>query len=148
LLLYDFNYQLELLDKIGVKAASRWIFLLWVTLGLFIFFGSMYWWFRYRAGYQDPLLISWRNFCKTLERAGITRMQNEGPLRYAERALETRPDFELKTAQEIRAITDAFIELRYGQMKSDPADAGQSLRRFRQSVRRFSIRTSSRALKS
>ena len=146
LLLYDYDYQRELLDKLGFKSASRWIFFIWMTIGIAVFLGVLYWSVRKQARREDPVLINWREFCRRMSRVGITRRQNEGPRDFTERVLSTLTDLTPETRNNIERITAQFIDLRYGRIA--PTQQRQVVRSFGQSVRRFSIKLISRSASS
>ncbi len=138
LLRYDLEYQLELLARVGVERGAPLVLAIISVCGLLVFAFGLTWALRRQARKEDPLLAEWRRFCLALERVGLTRYQNEGPLSFAERAGQARPD----KAHEIRMLADQYAQLRYG--PEGETLASSQLKRFRQSVRRFSIKASSR----
>ena len=64
---------------------------------------------RNRVHKRDPALAAYRTFCAKTARAGIARHDAEGPLDYAARLAQTRPD----VAAAVHAITHLYIALRY-----------------------------------
>jgi protein-glutamine gamma-glutamyltransferase len=141
LISYDFDYQVSLLGLLGFTHGLLAIMLLGLFGGLFIFAIGMFWFLRRRALIEDPALMEWRRFCRTLQKAGIERGPNEGPLNFSERAAHLRPD----RAGEIARIAQTYMSLRYG--LSEEFDRNE-FQKFRQSVRGFSIKSSSRETSS
>lgn len=138
---YDFEFQKSLLEKIGIPEVTRLLLfsLVGIGIGAFIFAFSLA--LRRKAHRVDPLLKVWRDFCKKLERAGVERASNEGPLDFAERASEKYP----QAASQIFDVAKLFAELRYGPPNMDSSDGPtkEKLKALRQSVRRLSIKASS-----
>lgn len=148
LMLYDFDYQKSLLDRLGFKSNSRWIFIVWMAVGVFLFVIVLYWAVLRRARFEDPLLISWHEFCRRVSKLGITRFENEGPEAFCQRVLSSSSGLSPETTEAIRQITAQFVDLRYGsQLEVGKFPPGR-LREFRQSVRRFSIKAISRSAAS
>ncbi|RYZ70787.1 MAG: DUF4129 domain-containing protein [Proteobacteria bacterium] len=131
---YDFEFQKSLLEKMGIPEVTRLLLFSLVGLGIAVFVIILSLTLRRRAHRVDPLLKVWRDFCKKLERAGVEREANEGPLDFAERASKRYP----LAAQSISEVAQAFAELRYG-----PVFEKEKLKALRQSVRRLSIKASS-----
>jgi transglutaminase-like putative cysteine protease len=77
----------------------------------------------------DPLVAAYARFCRKLERRGLGRRPNEGPIDYASRISESRPEL----AAQVGAITLLYSRLRYGAGKPDSA----GLRRLQRDVRDF-----------
>jgi hypothetical protein len=103
------------------------------------------------------VLEEWRRFCRELERRGIERQPNEGPIAFAKRASTLLP----KAESQIRQVAEVFADLRYGSppqaggsVKKTATDASpaNSLKTFRhlirQSLRELSSSESSRATTS
>jgi protein-glutamine gamma-glutamyltransferase len=59
---------------------------------------------------HDPVLAAYLRFCAKLERKGLGRTPAEGPLDYAGRLAQLRPDL----APAVTAITQLYVALRYG----------------------------------
>lgn len=137
---YDFDAQKELLEKLGFTGATRAGLFLIAALGVIAFIASLNFVLRKRSKRQDPDLVQWRKFCAKLERAGLTpRAPTEGPLIFAARAKEKFPE----SADEIGRVVNAFVDVRYGK-----ASGSETQRSLAQSVRRFSIKSSSRSASS
>ncbi len=84
--------------------------------------------FRPRQAGLDAAARLYAQFCGKLARRGLARRPNEGPLDFAVRAAEARPELR----SEIEGITDAYARLRYGQ-----ADPAPWLPQLKQRVKRF-----------
>ena len=133
---YDFEFQKSLLEKIGLVDVTRLFLFGLVGFGLISFVAALSFALRRRALKVDPLLQTWRTFCRKLERAGLERAPNEGPLDFAERAAEKYPE----KAAEIQTVATMFANLRYGPTGEDQK---ARLKEFRQSARRVSIKARS-----
>jgi transglutaminase-like putative cysteine protease len=81
---------------------------------------------RRRAG--DPAGAAYARFCGKLRRGGLPRAPSEGPLDFARRVQQARPDL----AEAVSAITRLYVGLRYGAVPDAAAMA-----ELRQRVRRF-----------
>jgi len=137
LLAYDFNYQLQVLANLGINQAG--VFFLSAVVGACILAlaGFIIWLNSRRSRKTDPTVREWRRFCAMLEKAGINREFNEGPLHFAERASRALP----AKAGEIRTIARRFAELRYG---TGPEVEQRRLRKeLKSMIRQFSLRTAS-----
>ncbi len=60
----------------------------------------------------DPMLRLYRFFCLKLEKAGLQRLQWEGPMQFSRKAIVQFPH----KAEEIQNFTDLFVQLRYGRL--------------------------------
>ena len=138
---YDFDYQVSLLGLLGITRGALAIMIGGIITGLVLFALVMFWFLRRRALVEDPALIEWRRFCRTLQKAGIERAANEGPLDFSARAAGLRPEH----ASDIVLIAQRYMTLRYGVSEEVQKNEFQ---KFRQSVRGFSIKASSRETSS
>ena len=84
---------------------------------------------RLRARAEDPARIAYSRFCEKLERKGLPRAVDEGPIDYARRLEQARPDL----APPVSLITQLYVRLRYG-IDQSPSD----LQQLRQYVKDFS----------
>jgi transglutaminase-like putative cysteine protease len=77
----------------------------------------------------DPVQHAYERFCRRMERHGLARRAFEGPLDFAARVRLSRPDL----GAESDAITQLYLELRYGKAAGDAALAElmQRVRAFR-----------------
>ena len=74
------------------------------------------------------VLALYRRFCRKLARAELVRAPHEGPLDFARRCVNRRPDL----SQQVRIITDNYLRARYGAtVQSD------TLRALKREIRRF-----------
>jgi transglutaminase-like putative cysteine protease len=76
----------------------------------------------------SPTQQIYQRFCKKLSRVGITRRAYEGPMDFAKRATRNRPDL----ANQITAINDLYINLRYAPQTRDKEHRRTFARRVRQ----------------
>jgi hypothetical protein len=122
LLGYDFDYQLELLANLGIKRLAGLVLSAIVIGGALLLGALMILMQRRRAKKEDPLIMEWRRFCAKFSRLGLERAAG---------------------ATEIRQIDELYAALRYG---------GETQRKarldFRQLIRAFSIKESSRSTAS
>lgn len=128
---YDFEFQKSFLENFGLKNMTRWTLFSMSAFGVLLFSLIMNLVLRKRAKHIDPVLLSWRRLCQKLERAGVSRSANEGPLDFTERAARLLPRF----APELQALGQRFAEIRYG---DSPSASDAKL--FRQSVRQLSLK--------
>jgi protein-glutamine gamma-glutamyltransferase len=84
---------------------------------LFTWAGLLAAWLLFRRRRQERALVLWDDLCRRLSRAGLPRMDHEGPLAFAGRAAQRWPQFAIAFS----AIGQSFSTLRYG----EPATARQ-----------------------
>ncbi|MGH8658885.1 MAG: transglutaminase TgpA family protein [Gammaproteobacteria bacterium] len=80
-----------------------------------------------RESVQDPAKALYQRFCNRLARTGIRRHTYEGPVSFAQRACTHRPEL----AHRIRAITEAYVDLRYAGVSQGVAVLRRLVRDFR-----------------
>lgn len=80
------------------------------------------------GGSRDPVARAWQQVCVRLARRGLARGVQEGPLDFAQRVANSRPDL----ARAIREIAQSYALLRYG-----PATPPQGVQQLQQLVRQF-----------
>jgi len=85
---------------------------------------------RLRARVHDPVRTAYLRFCDKLRRVGLPRAAEEGPIDYARRLEQARPDLALPVA----AITRLYIVLRYGAETSSAA-----LQELRRRIKELSV---------
>ncbi len=85
---------------------------------------------RLKSRAHDPVRVVYLRFCDKLRRAGLPRAVDEGPIDYARRLEQTRPDLALP----VGAITQLYIMLRYGAETSSAA-----LEELRRRVKHLSV---------
>ncbi len=130
---YAFEQQQSLLKRIGIdlrswKGPVRALLLAFGLIALIaVGFGIRI--FRKPRAAADPVREIYESFCRKLARVGLVRDPHLGPVAYARRIGDRRPD--LKTPA--REIVDHYVRLRYG-----GAGVGEAeLEAFRRRVRRF-----------
>lgn len=84
---------------------------------------------RLRRASPDPTQRMYRRFCRMLARAGLPRAAAEGPIDFARRVMAARPAL----ASQVQAITELYVELRYGR------GGAVELRLLRSLVRGFRV---------
>jgi transglutaminase-like putative cysteine protease len=131
LLGYDFEFQKELVKKVGWKEASRWVFGALAGLGCALFVFILTVWLRRKGRKEDPVVKNWRVLCAKLDRVGLSRLSTEGPLQFASRVAERRPDL----AAEIKELSTTYANLRYGPKPDMPVKVQQI--EFAKAVRQF-----------
>ncbi len=111
---YSLQDQTGILAKLGIRTDSwKWIVktvLLAVGLIAFtVFLFSVRMWHK-SAKTKDPVSAVYDRFCRKLEKKGIPRMPETGPLDYADAVISAMPE----RKAEISEITDLYIQIRYG----------------------------------
>ena len=87
---------------------------------------------RNRKRSREPAVAAYRKFCDKLARAGIARGEAEGPLDFASRIAQARPDFARAAAE----ITQLYVSLRY-QSDNKNINKNKYLQKLRQQVKLF-----------
>ncbi len=126
---YDPDKQVELLKGVGVKETNWLNMLIGAALGvvtLLLLYLAVAWW-RTRE-VIDPLTASWQQFCKRMEKLGVSKMSGECPRNYLARICSERP--ELETG--VEDIIGRYIAIRY---QGDEAQDAVAL--FKRQVQRF-----------
>ncbi|MCK8515769.1 DUF3488 and transglutaminase-like domain-containing protein [Methylonatrum kenyense] len=106
---YGPNLQQELLQRLGLAgwrdallAMTGAIVLLLVLIALLLFWP--------RTGRTaDPAVRAWNRFCGKLAARGLPRQPQEGPIDYARRVAEARPEL----AEEVQRIAQRYVASRY-----------------------------------
>jgi transglutaminase-like putative cysteine protease len=109
---FDLRAQLDLLGKLGFEGPE------WKHLGWLLAIGLISWllivaWHIARTGRgpaPDRLARAYLRLCRKLQRAGVQREPHQGPLDFARRVSERRPDL----APVTRALLTRYAELRFG----------------------------------
>jgi protein-glutamine gamma-glutamyltransferase len=128
---YDGNQQRALFERLGLGVLGSWQYWLVVIVGLVIAVTVMLWSLRRTAAKTDAVQAAYLLLCQRLAVLGVVRGAAEPASRYAERIGHARPAL----AAEIRAISEEYEQLRYGDMET-PAQ----VRAFRQKVQQFKIK--------
>jgi hypothetical protein len=74
------------------------------------------------------VVLTYQKFCRKLARRGIVRKAYEGPLTFAQRVQQLRPEL---TGQ-VHSITHLYAALHYGRQRRDT-----DVQRLREAVRLF-----------
>jgi hypothetical protein len=131
---YNPERQRQFLANIGFSDAT-WQMLamvLFVCAGIAMMLGAVFALRDLRSGgRRDAVRAAYDRFCGKLARHGLPRHPAEGPLVYARRAAQNRP----QAASAIEEITRHYIALRYG-----PAATADAIRDFQHRVSRFSAK--------
>lgn len=110
---YNSENQFAYLSRIGLTSATRQIAYLTAAMGFIVCLFALYMLRDLFLKKTDRAQKAWLKACKKLERAGLPRLQHEGPLDYATRIAMTRPDL----ATGFREIAELYIRLRYSGSK-------------------------------
>lgn len=128
---YTPERQRQLLTGMGIDDTT-WYKLTVVMLalaGLIVLILAAFILRRLKARAHDPVRKAYLQFCGKLQRKGLPRAADEGPVDYARRLERMRPDL----ARPVGAITQLYVMLRYGAETSTAA-----LHELRQQVKQFS----------
>lgn len=127
---FDLRAQLSLLERLGVEAPRvAWLgWLLAATLALWLLVVALLIGRGMQQGRGDALGRAYRRLCARLAAQGVPRHPHEGPLAYARRIAERRPDLQ----QEVTPLLERYAALRFGPPGSgDPAKLAAELRAMR-----------------
>jgi transglutaminase-like putative cysteine protease len=87
---------------------------------------------------RDPVAVSWDRFCQKLEKAGLTRQPDQGPVDFLHHIERQRPTL----VASARPIIELYVQLRY----QENFDSGLVLD-FRRAVKAFSVSPSPKSSK-
>jgi transglutaminase-like putative cysteine protease len=107
---YDFNYQKNLLEKVGLPSNAGFVLSVIALIGLVGFLIALQFYLRQPAKATNPALALYEGFCKKLAKAGLPKKPEEGPFDFAQRIQKTHP----LLAPALSEITNKFIQLYYG----------------------------------
>jgi transglutaminase-like putative cysteine protease len=134
--------QRDLVDRSGLQRLGAFalvVLLVGVGGAALVLAGALG--FRRRRAQRDAVLFAWRALCHGLQRSGLERRVNEGPVDFAARAAVAFPDH----AAAIRSVSGDFVALRYAGRESDAAAVERfslAARRLRTALRRQRVRRS------
>jgi transglutaminase-like putative cysteine protease len=94
---------------------APWQIAVGASVALFAWAGGVFAWFAARRKRQERALTLWNDVCRRLARAGLPRLNYEGPIAFAGRAASRWPQFDIA----FRAIGESFAQLRYGIERRD-----------------------------
>lgn len=109
---YTPERQFALLTRVGLDDATwRTLAALMLgTAGVIVSILAVITLRRLRVRVRDPVKLAYIAFCDKLRVRGLARHNAEGPLSYAERVIEARPDLETV----VRSFMRLYVSLRYG----------------------------------
>ncbi len=134
MLKYDYDFQISLLERLGLEKGGRLILFIWIAVGAVIFFIGLQWSLRRKALREDPILQYYHVFCRKFESAGLSRRATEGPVDFSNRLISALPG----QAQEIKNVFGEFLSLRYQNLNAKESKA--HLKDFKNLVRNFKAR--------
>ncbi|EIJ42259.1 transglutaminase-like enzyme, predicted cysteine protease [Beggiatoa alba B18LD] len=125
---YDNTQQKSFFENFGIKDMS-WqnMIIALVILATLILLGVALWLFKRAKRYQDPVQQLYQRFCHKLKQVGVIQEQNEPPLKFAQRAMQLRPDL----APTIEKITSIYIAIRYRSQAHHLLDLRKAVQYFR-----------------
>jgi len=94
---------------------APWQIAVGASVALLAWAGGVFAWFAARRKRQERALTLWNDVCRRLARAGLPRLNYEGPIAFAGRAASRWPQFDIA----FRAIGESFAQLRYGIERRD-----------------------------
>jgi hypothetical protein len=108
---FDEESQIAWMNWLGIgRLRGHWLLLASLGTVALACLGLLLW-LRRPAPVRDPWLREWQGLCRRLEKLGLpARFDSEGPLHYAERVAQARPQM----AGVIRPLALAYAESRYG----------------------------------
>jgi hypothetical protein len=130
---YGPELQMAFLSGLGLGHAT-WLSMaaaLAAALAGVLLLGFLWTAWRGRPAPPDPVRLAYQRLCDKLARQGLVRAPNEGPLDFAARVAQARPDW----GPRVQRITQLYVALRYGQ-----GDVKRHRRRLEALVRSFSPR--------
>lgn len=127
---FDALRQRNMLAPFGVKHASQGDLLIALSavLGALMVLATLWALHGSRRAGGDALDRAWRRLADRLERAGVTRRANEGPLDLLHRARDEAP----AAGAALEALVEDYVELRYGFDQPPPARAQAFARAVRE----------------
>ncbi len=135
---YSYFEQKAFLEKIGLGkidlgkwggfAGLQLILALVALVCLAGFLGVLVWLFQRKKGGFDPVQYAYFLFCSRLDKNGMARQSDQGPIDFANACVKKRPDLK----QEIIAITDLYVQLRF--QRRSPAT---TLEAFKKRIKNF-----------
>lgn len=128
---YGATRQLDFLQQLGFGRPQWFDLALMAAIAVTVALLTLAAWmtFRHRAPRLKPEQRAYARFNSKLDRAGVPRHLQEGPIAFAERVARVRPDLE----SPVMEIAQLYARIRYG----EHYQPGQ-LRRLKQLVRSFS----------
>jgi protein-glutamine gamma-glutamyltransferase len=109
---YSFSGQMALLRQLGLGTSFGTWAVATLLLSLSILVLTVFFWlffYRIDSDKNDPVAGAYALFCKRLERIGLKRYPDQGPVDFLRMVTAKRPDLEKKA----KTITDMYIQLRF-----------------------------------
>jgi len=126
---YDSLKQSKLLSNIGIESVKQMaiaMVIAIITALIALLLLSKY----HNRQKQDEISSAYQRFCRKLSTIGIQRLPHEGPVDFAQRIINHRPDLE----PQILEINDLYIALKYR-----PRHTQQQIKHLQQQVRRLKL---------
>ena len=124
---YGPQHQREVLERAGLDGGSVATLVLALTVVLAALLAALAAWMFRRRDRREPARALYDAFCARLARRGLARRPEEGPRDFARRAAAARPDL----AEDIHAVTESYVALRYAAGGADPALLRRQVAAFR-----------------
>lgn len=122
MLRYDFKYQQELFNRWGLGNITRGLLFILSAFAVIILGFLFYALLRFNNRRRtDPEVELYRKLCKQLDKAGLDRLPNEGPLNYLKRAQQKFP----QQADLLAQLFGGWMALRYGTMPFSEKAGGE-----------------------
>lgn len=129
---YDQSMQFAFFSKLfnevtRAKIIASALFFMFISVSIMVFFVLR------KPSRQElhPATDLYLKYCEGLARQGFVRKKGETPLEYYERISNAKPSW----AQQMREITDKYIDLAYKQV--DSQNASEEVKVFRNKIRQF-----------
>lgn len=129
---YNPETQFAFLTRLGMEDITWQKMALNMLAGIFILVGlfTLILLRRLVVRSRDPVQAAWLKLCRKLGQAGLPRASHEGPLDYADRVAQARPDL----AGRMRELAERYVALRYRAQDDSP-----SRQAFRRAVAAFRL---------
>jgi hypothetical protein len=129
------NFLSKLLGQDGFTDIDwrEMVSLLGASMGAILLIIGLYVLRPWHKSQTDPITTAYDRFCRKLARRGIHREPAEGPLDFAQRAKQRRPEL----GPAINHITSLYQRLRYAPQPKSNQLSEQQLHRLQSAVRQF-----------
>ncbi|MFK8137950.1 MAG: transglutaminaseTgpA domain-containing protein [Bdellovibrionales bacterium] len=114
LLNYDFNAQLKLLEKLGLKNISKPVLFL-ISLFIVFLFGLFYKWRMFKKPEGEPADLEFYKIAKVAKEKNLFKVANETPLSFLERLKSISPS---NLEKDIDAFKEPYTALKYTRITS------------------------------
>lgn len=127
---YDFDKQIQLLKRLGLKAPDWTGLIVGLVAGVGAFFLAMFLALNRSDRDHEPVQAVYKKFENKLAAVGFMRPASEGPMDFANRIKAEIPALRVPVTE----ITELYIRLRYGALDKDRVN---DLATMRKQVRKF-----------